>query len=129
MGIIGKATHNRLNKILVPACETGIKLCGNLCVTTLLRSLISVNAVFHVMFVCWSQLVSICFILSGTDGTVSCAAAYFVCNLIFSDILAHAGDANVGNSYFLFFVVDMSVMGNIVDTCLKYRLPSPTILY
>ncbi|KAF7820179.1 serine carboxypeptidase-like [Senna tora] len=57
MGIIQKATYERLNKVLVPACELGIKLCG-------------------------------------TDGTVSCAAAYYVCNLIFSDIMLHAGDAN-----------------------------------
>ncbi|KAK4279627.1 hypothetical protein QN277_011375 [Acacia crassicarpa] len=57
MGIIGKATHDRLNKVLVPACELGIKLCG-------------------------------------TDGTVSCLASYFVCNVIFSDIMLHAGDAN-----------------------------------
>ncbi|XP_054801624.1 serine carboxypeptidase-like [Prosopis cineraria] len=57
MGIIEKATHDRLNKVLVPACELGIKLCG-------------------------------------TDGTVSCLASYFVCNVIFSDIMLHAGDAN-----------------------------------
>ena len=29
MGIIKKATRNRLNKVLVPACELAIKLCGN----------------------------------------------------------------------------------------------------
>ncbi|KAL2326689.1 hypothetical protein Fmac_025747 [Flemingia macrophylla] len=57
MGIIKKATHNRLNKVLVPACELAIKLCG-------------------------------------TDGTAACAAAYVVCNVIFSDIMLHAGDTN-----------------------------------
>lgn len=30
MGIITKATRNRLNLLLVPACEAAIKLCGNL---------------------------------------------------------------------------------------------------
>jgi serine carboxypeptidase-like clade 4 len=30
MGIITKATHDRLNKVLVPACELALKLCGNL---------------------------------------------------------------------------------------------------
>ncbi|WVY95752.1 hypothetical protein V8G54_027903 [Vigna mungo] len=57
MGIIKKATRNRLNKVLVPACELAIKLCG-------------------------------------TDGKTSCVAAYVACNLIFSDIMLHAGDAN-----------------------------------
>ncbi|KAL6586445.1 Serine carboxypeptidase-like 49 [Orobanche minor] len=32
--------------------------------------------------------------LCGTDGTISCMAAYFVCNTIFSSIIAHAGDVN-----------------------------------
>lgn len=32
MGVIDKATHDRLNKVLVPACELGIKLCGNICI-------------------------------------------------------------------------------------------------
>ncbi|GAB4854991.1 Serine carboxypeptidase-like 49 [Ancistrocladus abbreviatus] len=32
--------------------------------------------------------------LCGTDGTLSCMAAYFVCNSIFSSIMALAGDAN-----------------------------------
>ncbi|XP_020233548.1 serine carboxypeptidase-like [Cajanus cajan] len=57
MGIIKKATHNRLNKVLVPACELAIKLCG-------------------------------------TDGKAACAAAYVVCNAIFSDIMLHAGQTN-----------------------------------
>ncbi|XP_027363665.1 serine carboxypeptidase-like [Abrus precatorius] len=57
MGIIKKATHDRLDKVLVPACELAIKLCG-------------------------------------TDGKIACATAYVVCNLIFSDIMLHAGNAN-----------------------------------
>ncbi|KAH7537131.1 serine carboxypeptidase-like [Ziziphus jujuba] len=32
--------------------------------------------------------------LCGTDGTVSCMAAYFVCNIIFNSIMSHAGDIN-----------------------------------
>ncbi|KAL0382694.1 UNVERIFIED_CONTAM: Serine carboxypeptidase-like 49 [Sesamum calycinum] len=32
--------------------------------------------------------------LCGTDGTISCMAAYFVCNTIFSGIIARAGDVN-----------------------------------
>ncbi|PON48841.1 Serine carboxypeptidase-like [Trema orientale] len=32
--------------------------------------------------------------LCGTDGTVSCMASYFVCNLVFSSILARAGNIN-----------------------------------
>ncbi|KAH0979965.1 hypothetical protein GBA52_007142 [Prunus armeniaca] len=32
--------------------------------------------------------------LCGTDGTVSCVASYFVCNTIFSSILARAGNLN-----------------------------------
>lgn len=32
--------------------------------------------------------------LCGTDGTISCMAAYFVCNTIFSAIIARAGDVN-----------------------------------
>ncbi|KAK8574529.1 hypothetical protein V6N13_034210 [Hibiscus sabdariffa] len=32
--------------------------------------------------------------LCGTDGTISCTASYFVCNAIFSGILARAGDIN-----------------------------------
>ncbi|KAK1572405.1 hypothetical protein Q3G72_032249 [Acer saccharum] len=32
--------------------------------------------------------------LCGTDGTLSCMASYFVCNAIFSSIMAHAGDIN-----------------------------------
>ncbi|CAA0814436.1 Serine carboxypeptidase-like 49 [Striga hermonthica] len=32
--------------------------------------------------------------LCGTDGTLSCMAAYFVCNTIFTSIIAHAGDVN-----------------------------------
>ncbi|XP_041996822.1 serine carboxypeptidase-like [Salvia splendens] len=32
--------------------------------------------------------------LCGTDGTLSCMAAYFVCNTIFSSIISHAGDVN-----------------------------------
>ncbi|QCE05433.1 serine carboxypeptidase-like [Vigna unguiculata] len=57
MGIIKKATRNRLNKVLVPACELAIKLCG-------------------------------------TNGKTSCVAAYVACNLIFSNIMLHAGDTN-----------------------------------
>ena len=34
-------------------------------------------------------------LVSGTDGTLSCMAAYFVCNTIFSSIISHAGDVNV----------------------------------
>lgn len=30
MGIIKKATRNLLNLVLVPACESAIKLCGNI---------------------------------------------------------------------------------------------------
>jgi len=30
MGIIKQGTRNRLNKVLVPACELAIKLCGNI---------------------------------------------------------------------------------------------------
>lgn len=33
--------------------------------------------------------------VSGTDGTLSCFASYFVCNTIFSSIIAIAGDINV----------------------------------
>ncbi|KAJ1435987.1 Serine carboxypeptidase, serine active site [Sesbania bispinosa] len=58
MGIITKATRNRLNIVLVPACELAIKLCG-------------------------------------TDGKIACLTAYVVCNVIFSDIMLHAGNANV----------------------------------
>ncbi|XP_057424271.1 serine carboxypeptidase-like isoform X1 [Lotus japonicus] len=57
MGIITKGTHGRLNKVLVPACELSIKLCG-------------------------------------TDGKAACLAANIVCNVIFSDIMLHAGDIN-----------------------------------
>ncbi|KAL5733552.1 hypothetical protein ACOSP7_032897 [Xanthoceras sorbifolium] len=32
--------------------------------------------------------------ICGTDGTLSCMASYFVCNAIFSSIMAHAGDIN-----------------------------------
>ncbi|KAL9264726.1 Serine carboxypeptidase 3-like protein [Drosera capensis] len=32
--------------------------------------------------------------LCGTDGTISCMAAYFVCNTVFSSIMALAGDTN-----------------------------------
>ncbi|XP_030930333.1 serine carboxypeptidase-like [Quercus lobata] len=32
--------------------------------------------------------------LCGTDGTISCVASYFVCNTIFSSIMALAGDIN-----------------------------------
>lgn len=32
---------------------------------------------------------------SGTDGTLSCLASYFVCNSVFSSIIAIAGDINV----------------------------------
>ncbi|XP_024025947.1 serine carboxypeptidase-like 49 isoform X2 [Morus notabilis] len=32
--------------------------------------------------------------LCGTDGTVSCMASYFVCNIIFSSIIARAGNIN-----------------------------------
>ncbi|EEF32785.1 serine carboxypeptidase-like [Ricinus communis] len=32
--------------------------------------------------------------LCGTDGTLSCMASYFVCNTIFSSIMARAGDIN-----------------------------------
>ncbi|GAB2286879.1 Protein cbp3, mitochondrial [Dionaea muscipula] len=32
--------------------------------------------------------------LCGTDGTLSCMAAYFVCNTVFSSIMALAGDTN-----------------------------------
>ncbi|KAF7132243.1 hypothetical protein RHSIM_Rhsim09G0147200 [Rhododendron simsii] len=32
--------------------------------------------------------------LCGTDGTISCVASYFVCNSIFSSIMAIAGDVN-----------------------------------
>ncbi|KRX11835.1 Serine carboxypeptidase-like 49 [Trichinella nelsoni] len=32
--------------------------------------------------------------LCGTDGTVSCMASYFVCNTIFSSIIARAGNVN-----------------------------------
>ncbi|KAL2525887.1 Serine carboxypeptidase-like 49 [Abeliophyllum distichum] len=32
--------------------------------------------------------------LCGTDGTISCMAAYFVCNTIFSSIIARVGDMN-----------------------------------
>ncbi|KAK4435970.1 Serine carboxypeptidase-like 49 [Sesamum alatum] len=32
--------------------------------------------------------------LCGTDGTISCMAAYFVCNTIFTAIVARAGDVN-----------------------------------
>ncbi|KAF3434030.1 hypothetical protein FNV43_RR25133 [Rhamnella rubrinervis] len=56
MGIITKSDYKRIN-LVVPVCETAIKLCG-------------------------------------TDGTVSCMAAYFACNIIFSSILTHAGDIN-----------------------------------
>lgn len=35
------------------------------------------------------------FFFSGTDGTVSCMASYFVCNGIFSGILSRAGNINV----------------------------------
>ena len=38
---------------------------------------------------------SISFSVSGTDGTISCMASYFVCNTIFSSIMAIAGDTNV----------------------------------
>ncbi|KAG2729778.1 hypothetical protein I3843_01G260500 [Carya illinoinensis] len=56
MGIISKSAYNRI-KMVVPVCETAIKLCG-------------------------------------TDGTISCVASYFVCNTIFSSIMALAGDTN-----------------------------------
>lgn len=32
MGIIQKADYERINKVMVPACEMAIKLCGNLSV-------------------------------------------------------------------------------------------------
>ncbi|KAK7344845.1 hypothetical protein VNO77_14992 [Canavalia gladiata] len=57
MGIIKKATHDRLDKVLVPACELAIKLCGS-------------------------------------DGKTACFAAYVVCNVIFKDIMLHAGNTN-----------------------------------
>lgn len=52
MGIIEQADHDRINKVMVPACELAIKLCGNLCFT-LFHALLSVNVVFLLMFVCW----------------------------------------------------------------------------
>ncbi|CAL5207743.1 unnamed protein product [Lathyrus oleraceus] len=57
MGIITQTTHDLLGKVLVPACELAIKLCG-------------------------------------TNGKVSCLTANVACNLIFSDIMLHAGGVN-----------------------------------
>ncbi|CAI8602072.1 unnamed protein product [Vicia faba] len=57
MGIITQSTHDLLGKVLVPACELAIKLCG-------------------------------------TDGKISCLTANVACNLIFNDILLHAGGVN-----------------------------------
>ncbi|XP_021295806.1 serine carboxypeptidase-like [Herrania umbratica] len=44
-----------------------------------------------------NKLVPVCEMaikLCGTDGTISCMASYFVCNAIFSGIMALAGDTN-----------------------------------
>ncbi|TXG49454.1 hypothetical protein EZV62_025329 [Acer yangbiense] len=46
---------------------------------------------------CISKFIPLCetaIKLCGTDGTLSCMASYFVCNAIFSSIMAHAGDIN-----------------------------------
>ncbi|KAB1219028.1 Serine carboxypeptidase-like 49 [Morella rubra] len=40
--------------------------------------------------------------LCGTDGTVSCVASYFVCNTIFSSIIALAGGINVRKQIFYY---------------------------
>lgn len=50
------------------------------------------------------------FSFSGTDGTISCVASYFVCNSIFSSIMAIAGDVNVRkptNSPFISYTISM----------------------
>lgn len=44
MNIIEKADYDKMNKLMVPACEMAIKLCGNLYVT-LIEALLSLNVV------------------------------------------------------------------------------------
>lgn len=54
-------------------------------------------------------LVIICAMcLSGTDGTVSCMASYFVCNIIFSSIIARAGNINVRTHFLLILLFYLS---------------------
>ena len=48
MGIINKADYDHLNKLLIPACELAIKLCGNFHVK--LSDSLLMNAVFPVIF-------------------------------------------------------------------------------
>lgn len=120
MGIIKKSQYDRINKVL-PVCETAIKLCGNLAflictyfcyvegepfLSFFILSQVGsyMGFVFQNMSVIKSGFISvvvlklnICsvFSFSGTDGTISCVASYFVCNSIFSSIMAIAGDVNV----------------------------------
>lgn len=51
MGIIQKSDYDRINKLMVPACEMAIKLCGNLYVT-LIQSLLLFIAISLVILVC-----------------------------------------------------------------------------
>ncbi|KAL6598706.1 hypothetical protein ACP70R_046104 [Stipagrostis hirtigluma subsp. patula] len=66
MGIIGERARNTINKLL-PACNLGIKLCGD-------------RAIFQHDY--------------GYAGAIPCIASYFVCNSIFTSILLLAGNVN-----------------------------------
>lgn len=48
MGIIQKTDYDRINKLMVPACELAIKLCGNSHVI-LFHALLSVDFVFLII--------------------------------------------------------------------------------
>ncbi|KAE9617522.1 putative carboxypeptidase C [Lupinus albus] len=47
MGIIKKGTHDRLNILLVPACESAIKLCGTVGKAACAPALVLCNAIFN----------------------------------------------------------------------------------
>ena len=106
MGIITKTAYNRINKVL-PLCETAIKLCGKFAYYSWKFDTVLIFLLVHWGHSAGWQLLLFCvffffpyapwllFYFSGTDGTISCVASYFVCNTIFSSIMALAGDTNV----------------------------------
>lgn len=84
MGIIKESQYKRIN-IILPVCEAAIKLCGNDLSLTHTDTQIDT----------WTWYKSFSALLLGTDGTISCMAAYVVCNAIFSSIISIAGNINV----------------------------------
>lgn len=103
MDIISKAAYNRINKVL-PVCETAIKLCGKFAYETgpLSPFLGRDQMVGWLLSLFWLSTFLFFSFYPGTDGTVSCVASYFVCNTIFSSIIALAGGINVRKQIFCY---------------------------